>query len=185
MKRIAIKLTISLFFSLLPFHVWGNNINWNVGYSYIYLKVDDSKYDYNKKSELSSFSAGFSKFYKNNLNWTITTNRFFNSKIKKKVTRKSDGVRFKNETKIDADSLLLGYTIKRSNISIIFSSVKVEKFLYYKGSLVGHEKKEGILKGFNLGYFIHNNLVSSFSYVSKNREVELKEFFSFNINYIF
>lgn len=195
MKKSAIKSIIISFIFLLSTcnFVLANDVRWNVGVSYFYANINDPEYDFvdkyetlkNPKDQFKSISIGLSKFYDNNFNWSISTNRLFNSEIKRSVKRKSDGLIFQNETKTTIDSLLLGYVIKRFNPSIIIANVEASKFLYYNNFLVGYQNKRTIVPGFNLGYFATKNFMPSFSYILPNKELDLKGAFSLNINYIF
>lgn len=127
MKKSVMKLiTISFIFLLSTCNiVLANDARWNAGISYFYANINDPEYDFvdkyetlkNPKDQFKSISVGLSKFYDNNFNWSISTNRLFNSEIKRSVKRKSDGLIFQNETKTTIDSLLLGYRIKRFNYS--------------------------------------------------------------------
>jgi hypothetical protein len=195
MKKSAMKSIIISFIFLLSTcnFALSNDVRWNTGISYFYADINDPEYDFvdkyetlkNPKDQLKSISIGLSKFYDNNFNWSISTNRLFNSEIKRSVKRKSDGLIFQNETKTTIDSLLLGYVIKRFNPSLIIVNVEASKFLYYNNSLVGYENKRAIVPGFNLGYFATKNFVSSFSYILPNKELDLEGAFSLNTNYIF
>jgi hypothetical protein len=195
MKKSAIKSIIISFIFLLSTcnFVLANDVRWNVGVSYFYANINDPEYDFvdkyetlkNPKDQFKSISIGLSKFYDNNFNWSISTNRLFNSEIKRSVKRKSDGLIFQNETKTTIDSLLLGYVIKRFNPSIIIANVEASKFLYYNNFLVGYQNKRTIVPGFNLGYFATKNFMPSFSYILPNKELDLEGAFSLNINYIF
>lgn len=196
MKKSAMKsiIIISFIFLLSTCNfALSNDVRWNTGISYFYANINDPEYDFvdkyetlkNPKDQLKSISIGLSKFYDNNFNWSISTNRLFNSEIKRSVKRKSDGLIFQNETKTTIDSLLLGYVIKRFNPSLIIVNVEASKFLYYNNSLVGYENKRAIVPGFNLGYFATKNFVSSFSYILPNKELDLEGAFSLNTNYIF
>lgn len=195
MKKSVMKLiTISFIFLLSTCNiVLANDVRWNVGISYFYANINDPEYDFvdkyetlkNPKDQFKSISVGLSKFYDNNFNWSISTNRLFNSEIKRSVKRKSDGLIFQNETKTTIDSLLLGYRIKRFNPSLIIANVEASKFLYYNNSLVKYENKRAIIPGINLGYFVTKNFVPSFSYILPNKELDLEGAFSLNINYIF
>ena len=195
MKKNVMKLAIISFIFLLSACnlTLANDVRWNVGISYFYANINDPEYDFvnkyetlkNPKDQFKSISIGLSKFYDNNFNWSINTNRLFNSEIKRSVKRKSDSLIFQNETKTTIDSLLLGYRIKRFNLSLIIGNVEASKFLYYNNSLVGYENKRAIIPGFNLGYFITKNFIPSFSYILINKELDLEYGFSLNINYIF
>jgi len=170
-----------------------NNVKLNIGVSYSYANINDPKYDFinkyetikNPTDQFKSISIGLSKFYSNNFNWSISTNRLFNSEIKRSVKRKSDNLIFQNKTKTTIDSLLLGYRIKRFNPSLIIANVEINKSLYYQNLLVGYENKHSILSGLNLSYFTTKNFVPSFSYILPNKELHLKSVFSLNFNYIF
>ena len=172
---------------------FANDIKLNVGVSYFYADVNDPEYYFvdkyetlkNPKYQFKSVFLGLSKFYDNNFNLSVNTNRLFNTKLKRDVKRKSDNLVFKNKTETIIDSILFGYKIKRYNLSLIISNVKVGKFLYYKNSLVGYEKKTAITSGINLGYFATKNFIPSFTYILPNKHLNLRSAFSLNINYIF
>jgi hypothetical protein len=173
--------------------VLAGEIKYNVGLSYLYANINDSKFDYvdkyetitNPKDQLKSISVGISKFYNNNFNWSLNTNRLYNQEIKRTVKRKSDGLLFQNETKTTIDSLIVAYRVKRFNPGLLLANVEMSKFLYYKGSLVGYENKHAILGGLNLAYFATKNLIPSVSYILPNKELDLEGAVSLNINYLF
>lgn len=195
MRKSAMKSILFSFAFLLSTHNFAlaNSVTWNLGLAYIYTNTNDPQYNFvdkyenlkNPKDQLKSISVGLSKFYDNNFNWSISTNRLFSGEIERSVKRKSDGLIFENKSKVTIDPLLLGYKIKRFNISLIVANVKASKFLYYNGSLVGYENKSAILPGFNFGYFANKNFIPSFSYILPNKELDLEGALSLNINYIF
>jgi len=195
MKKSAMKSIVFSFAFLLSTHNFAlaNSITWNLGLSYIYTNINDPQYNFvdkyenlkNPKDQLKSISVGLSKFYDNNFNWSISTNRLFSGEIERSVKRKSDGLIFENKSKVTIDPFLLGYKVKRFNISLIVANVKASKFLYYNGSLVGYENKSAILPGFNFGYFANKNFIPSFSYILPSKELDLEGALSLNINYIF
>ena len=104
MKKSVMKSTVISFIFLLSTcnFALANDVRWNVGISYFYANINDPEYDFvdkyetlkNPKDQFKSISVGLSKFYDNNFNWSISTNRLFNSEIKRSVKRKSDGLIF-------------------------------------------------------------------------------------------
>ena len=193
-KNVTGFILINLIFLLTHYGCMrANDIKLNIGSSYTYINVNDPDYYFvdeyesltNLNDQLGNISFGISKFYNSNFNWSINTNRLFNNGVKREVKRKKDNVLFYNKTSTEIDSLTLGYRVNRFNPSLIIAKVKVNKFLYHEDLLLGGEKETSTLLGFNLGYFINKKIITSLSYISPNKKLDLESAFSLNVNYIF
>lgn len=179
--------------SLSSLHAKNYTSRLNVGVSLGYININDKTYNYankyelikNPRDQLKSFSLGYSAFFKNNVNISLSTNRLTTAKYDRTVTRKSDGVSFLNKSTTKIDSLILSYRIKRFNTGLILANVKMNKYLFYNNARVGSTKKTAILGGINLGYFVNKNIVTSLSFIIPNQELELESATLFNINYLF
>ena len=190
-KRIAIDLIIISLFIILPSISFAKNIKFNIGLSYLYANINDKNYDYVDKYESAeslkdqSFNVGASTFFENNINISLSTNRFLENPVKRTVLRKRDKLQFLNKTKTTIDSISIGYKIKRFNPAVILANVKMQKSLYYKDNLVGKSSNTTIVGGINLGYFVTKNIMASASYILPNRELDLESAFAINLNYLF
>ena len=184
------------FLLILPFQcspLLAETTKFSVGLSYMYANINDKDFDFvekyelvkNPKDQLQSFNISSSVFYDNGINIAFSTNRLFNKSIKRSVKRKSDGLIFKNETKTTIDSINLAYKVKRFNPGIVLANVGMSKHLFYNDRVVGYEKKNAIVGGFNLGYFATKHLLPSVTYILPNKELDLEGAVSFNINYLF
>lgn len=191
MKNLLISTFI--FFNFFFNYAFASSIKYNIGLSYLYANINDANFDFvnkyesitNPKDQLKSISFGISKFYDNNFNWSLNTNRLHNRQVRRKVRRKSDGVLFENGTKTTIDSLILSYKIKRYNLGLILANIQMSKSLYYRDSLVSYNNKNTILGGLNIAYFVSKNFVPSVSYILPNKELDLEGAVSLNINYLF
>ena len=163
------------------------DVNFNIGLSSIYTNIDDPSYSFVNKYETIeniNFSVGVAKSF-DKVNIAFQTNRLGNSFSKRTVIDKKTQKILQSNSKITADTLLIGYRFNRIIPAITFSNVELEKLLYYNNILQGKSSNHSILYGLNLSYLITKNISSSIFYIMPNKEFYLKDSFGLGINYIF
>ena len=112
---------------------------------------------------------------------TATTNRLLNQSSEKTVTK--DGLSFENKTRITADTLMLGYSIKRFTPAVFFTNAGVSKKLYRDNELLGKTEQNAILAGFSITYSYDRDLNFSTAIIAPNQELGLEYGLNFGINY--
>jgi hypothetical protein len=194
MKRNAIKLILTSFISFLSSYdiLLAKDFSFNLGVSAIYANINDPKYDFvneyetvkNPLNSIKSINFGITKSF-DNLNITIQTNRFINFPLTRNVVDKKTGIALQNKSKINSDTLLIGYRFGRFVPALLVSNTKLEKSLYYKGNFQGKQTNYAILYGLNFGYLLSRNTNASLIYISPNKELNLESAIGLGFNYLF
>tara|TARA_R110000782_G_scaffold244557_1_gene331339 strand:- start:101 stop:619 length:519 start_codon:yes stop_codon:yes gene_type:complete len=169
------------FVTLLSVILFSVNANAGVslGTSISYFKNNDPVYDYADKP-VNSFNIGYNKSV-NDFNISLTTNRFLNWGIEKKV--KNGNTTFINKTYIDYEAIQLGYRIKRFIPSVLIANVHTEKKLSYNGVFQGKTRNDFIAYGGGLSYIVTKHIITSFNIILPNEEMDFGS--SLSINYLF
>ncbi len=150
-----------------------------LGISTNYLVIKD-KYSYPTTLSKPVFNIGYSYNIKPLL-ISLSTNRIFNQIDSKQVTK--DNLIFDLKSKVIADTLIIGYPIKRFIPSIFFTNAEVRKSLYYNDRFLGKTKQNSILYGLNFNYYYNKNFNFYTSIIAPNREQKLQYGINFGINY--
>jgi hypothetical protein len=150
-----------------------------VGLASNYLHINE-EYKYKNTVSKPAFNIGYNYIYKNFV-LTATTNRLLNQSTEKTVTK--DGLSFENKTRITADTLMLGYSIKRFTPAVFFTNAGVSKKLYRDNELLGKTEQNAILAGFSITYSYDRDLNFSTAIIAPNQELGLEYGFNFGINY--
>ena len=183
-----IKIIFTLIFFLSYNKIlYAKNFNVNLGLSTFYTNIKDPNYSFVNKYENVgdvNFSFGVGKTF-DKINITLQTNRLGNRFVKRAVINNKTQKTLQSNSKLTADTLLVGYRYKRIVPALMVSNIKLEKSLYYNNILQGKSKQHTILTGLNLAYLITKNISSSVFYIMPNKKIYLKDSFGLGINYIF
>ena len=167
--------------------LYAKNFNVNLGLSTFYTNIKDPNYSFVNKYENVgdvNFSFGVGKTF-DKISLSLQTNRLGNRFIKRSVIDNKTQKTLQSNSKVNVDTLLIGYRFNRIVPAIMVSNVELEKLLYYNNILQGKSKQNTILTGLNLAYLITKNISSSVFYILPNTKIYLKDSFGLGINYIF
>lgn len=153
------------------------------GFSTNYLKINDN-YSRNYRFAPPIFNLGYS-YNIQALVISATTNRLFNQSVEQQVVSKTNGLAFTSRTKIIADSLIIGYPVKRIIPAIVISNVGVKKSLYRDNKFLGKTEQHAILGGICLTYIYDKDLSLFTTLIAPNKRFNLDYGVSMGINYNF
>lgn len=195
MKKSVIKAIIScsiLFVSCQQSSFAASRTTANIGTSIIYTNINEPNYNFaNDKEQIKDGKTAFKSItyglthFQNNFAFTIQTNRFLNSSIKRAVVDKRTGMTLHNKSKLTNDTFLIGYRFGRVIPSLLLSNAKLQKSLYYNGVFQGKETKHSFVYGASVSYFLTKNLNSSLIYIAPNKELNLESAIGLGFNYLF
>ena len=157
----------------------------SVGTSLMYTKINDPVYKYTNELEqvkLTSVNVGYFKTF-NKLSVGAYTNRFLNRSLKRKV--KANTTHFINETRTTFDALQFGYIFKRVMPTVFIANTKVDKKLFYQGSLLGRQTNHIFTYGAGLNYFLDKKTIVGLNYIAPNEEINMEGGLGIGINYLF
>ena len=154
-----------------------------VSVSSIHTKIKDPDFKYLNKDSVS-LNVGYSYEFKNKVNVALQTNRL-NSPQRFNVVSRNNGATMQSKSKVNNDTFLVGYRLKRLSPSIFISNTQIKKTLSYQGEIIERERKSGFVYGASLNYFITRHVAASLILVEPKKEFYLRRSLGVGINYIF
>ena len=151
----------------------------SLGLTTTYVNINDPIFNYVDKPSIN-LDVGSTVSYSNYL-FNISTNRFLNQE--QKFTVKSNGIRYRNESKVTTDTLLIGFKEKLTP-TIFLSNVDIRKKLYYNDTIIDSKKNNSWVYGFGIMYFANKNTNLAFNVIAPNVELDLEGGISLAISYL-
>jgi hypothetical protein len=182
-----IKLITTLLLLLIASSAFATTLS--IGTTLSFLKINDLDFKYitsRDQLQLSSVSIGLNqRIAKTPFVVGISTNRLINREVSREVKSKKNGAVFTNKTKIEADSVIIGYQLGRYIPNIGVANVGVDKSIYYAGKLAGEKQQHTILGMFGLTYLASKDISITSTIILPNKELNLESGVVFGINYNF
>lgn len=162
----------------------------NIGTSLSLLNLSDPNFEYtNNKDQLqiASINLGLThQLHKSPIIISAFSNKLiFNRAVQREVKSKASGNIYTNKTKVEADTLMMGYQINRFIPAVFVSNVAVDKGIYSNGRMIADKKQNSIVKGFNLSYIINRDITSNTAILLPNSKLGIEAGIIFGINYNF
>lgn len=176
--RITNKIIILILFLFIGCPAYAG---FQAGLSTNYLKVSDD-YKHNTNFNNPNFNLGYN-YSIQPLLITATTNRLFNQTSEQPVSK--NGLTFTSKTKIIADTIMIGYPIKRTILGLLASNVGVKKSLYRDNRFIGKTEQHAILGGIYLAYNYDKDLNLYTAFIAPNKRLDLDYGVSVGVNYNF
>ena len=181
MRKIALLL---LLFSICS-PILANDLTLSVGTSVNYLNINDKNYQYtDNELKLSGVNLGASYNFKPII-ISVFTNRLLLQQNSRQVISKKTGNSFENRTRTKAETLMVGYQVKRFIPAVFIANTNVDKALYKNDTLLRKTKQSALLCGANITYIYDKNFTFSTSIIAPNEELGLDSGLVFGVNYNF
>lgn len=175
---------VFILLSSLVLHSVSANAGFNIGTGALYTDIKDPNHEYvdTYKPELNSVSIGYNKEI-NKFNIGASTNRLLTKQVKRKVN--CNGATCLNMTRVNYDSLQLGYRIRRYIPNIFIANTQIRKSLFLNGNRLGIQNNSIIIYGFGGTYLLTRNVSITTNILMPNKEVYMKKGLGLSINYNF
>ena len=157
----------------------------SIGSSVLYAKQNDPNIKFKSNADqfkATSLTIGYLKKL-DNITIGIYTNRFINSKLKRRATNGTNDFDYYSATRYNL--FQVGYVRKNIMPTLFVADTILKQELYSNDVKISQRKNRVYLYGAGLNVFLDKNISFNINYIAPRESIGLEGGLAFGINYLF